>query len=99
QSPDPCARRAGREIEDLLKEVQTITLSGIHVLDYRGTIVTTTQNIDRKSFRDRLEIDRALSGEIVTAVRHREQALETWSLESIKRRTQVRVYVALPIAH
>lgn len=98
-APDSCAREAGRRIEPLLQEAQTITLSGIHVLDPRGTVVATTQKIRGQSMANREEVERALRGEVVTRVRHREGALSGWSLESIKRRTQMRVFVALPIAY
>ncbi len=97
--PDPCALRAGGQLEALLAEVQRITLSGIHLLDPRGTIVATTQQVEGDSLLNRREIERALAGEIVRKVRHREGALGSWSLESIKRRTQLRVFVAMPVAH
>jgi len=96
---DRCARSAGREIQSMLDEVQRITLSGIMVVDPRGTIVATTQRNRGRSLYHRNEVARALEGEIVTKVRHREGALGEWSLESIKRRTQLRVFVTIPVTH
>jgi len=98
-SPEPCARQAGRQLEDLLTEVQNITLSGIHVVDHRGSIVATTQGNEEMSLHHRSEIERALEGEIVSKVRHREGALGALSVESIKRRTQMRVFVTMPVEH
>jgi len=97
--PDRCARKAGDEIRGLLKEVQRIALSGLMVVDPRGTIVATTQRNENRSLYHRNEVARALDGEIVRKVRRREGALDSWSLESIKRRTQVRVFVTMPITH
>jgi signal transduction histidine kinase len=95
--PDPCAVRAARPLEPLLREVQNITLAGIHILDARGTIVASTRDVDGLTMLDRREIQRAMTGDIVSLVRHRDGALGSWSLESIKRRTQMRVFVAIPI--
>jgi signal transduction histidine kinase len=95
--PEPCAVEAAQPLEPLIREVQNITLAGIHILDARGTVVASTQDVDGQTMLDRREIQRVMTGDIVSLVRHRTGALGSWSLESIKRRTQMRVFVAIPI--
>lgn len=98
-APEPCAARVGEEIIPTLIEAQRITLSGMHVVDYRGTVVATTQSPHAKSIANREEVRRALDGEFVQLLRRRTSAPATWSLEGIQRRTSVRVFVAMPIVH
>jgi signal transduction histidine kinase len=96
-APEPCAWAVGRAIEPVLSEAQMVTLSGIHVADYRGTVVATTQSPLGKSIAEREEVRRALDGEFVKLLRKRSTASDSWTLESIQRRAQVRVFVAMPI--
>ena len=96
---EPCAERVGEELIPTLLEAQRHTLSGMHVVDYRGTVVASTQSTLGKSLLNREEVRRALDGEFVHLLRRRTSAPVAWSLESIQRRTSVRVFVAMPIVH
>ncbi len=96
---EPCAEKVGKDLIPTLLEAQQITLSGIHVVDYRGTVVATTQGILGKSILNREEVRRALDGEFVKILRRRSTGPSTWSLDSIQRRTSVRVFVTMPIVY
>jgi signal transduction histidine kinase len=96
---DECAQRVGKALLPVLLEAQQHTLSGMHVVDYRGTVVASTQSLPGKSIINRQEVRRALDGEFVKLLRRRTSAPQAWSLESIQRRTSVRVFVAMPIVH
>lgn len=99
QPAEPCAEMVGKQLIPTLLEAQQITLSGIHIVDYRGNVVATTQSILGKSILNREEVRRALDGEFVKILRQRTTGPKTWSLESIQRRTGVRVFVTMPIVH
>ncbi|MFW5967227.1 MAG: ATP-binding protein [Persicimonas sp.] len=95
---DRCATIVGEEMEPILRDAQQITLSGIHLLDYRGSVVASTQeSADEMALINRDDVKRALDGEFVKILRRRTAPPETWSLESIQRRAQVRVFVTMPI--
>lgn len=96
-SPDPCALKVGKSLEPILLEAQKTTLSGVYLLDIKGNIVATTQTIDGGSLAHWVEIQRALRGESVHLLRWRESADSTEGLNSIQRRGQVRVYMAMPV--
>ncbi|MFP4599263.1 MAG: histidine kinase dimerization/phospho-acceptor domain-containing protein, partial [Persicimonas sp.] len=97
--PETCAARVGDALTPVLLEAQKITLSGMHVLDYRGTVVSTTQSTMGQSLINRDDVRRALDGEFVKILRRRTTGPEKWTLESIQRRSQVRVFVTMPIVH
>lgn len=93
-----CAEKVGGELTHVLSEAQKITLSGIHVIDARGAVVASTQDdVEGKSLVNRDDVRRALDGEFVKILRRRTSPPDTWSLESIQRRAQVRVFVTMPI--
>jgi signal transduction histidine kinase len=96
-APEPCASMVGERLEPILFEAQKITLSGMYLLDFRGQIVATTQASPEKSLAHRVEVRRALGGQFVQLLRRRESPADLAALDSIQRRGQVRVYVAMPV--
>jgi signal transduction histidine kinase len=99
EPPDDCAWIAGQDMTPVLLDAQQITLSGIYITDYNGVIVGTTQRPHGKSLAHREEVARALNGEFVQVVRERVIDEEAPPLDSLKRGTNVRVNVAMPIVH
>lgn len=99
EPPDDCAWIAGQDMTTVLLDAQKINLSGIYIVDFNGVVVGTTQKPHGKSLAHREEISRALSGEFVQVVRERVTSDNPPPLESIRRGTNVRVNVAMPIVH
>ncbi|MGM0557927.1 MAG: HAMP domain-containing sensor histidine kinase [Myxococcota bacterium] len=99
QPPDDCAWIAGQDMTTVLLDSQQITLSGTYIVDYNGVIVGTTQRPHGKSLAHREEVARALNGEFVQVVRERVTDEEAPPLDSLKRGTNLRVNVAMPIVH
>jgi len=95
--PEPCALEVGTRMEPILLEAQKTTLSGIYLLDIHANIVATTQTIDGRSLAHWEEVQRALTGESVHLLRRRETSTKGAGLDSIQRRGQVRIYVAIPV--
>lgn len=89
---------AGARLQTILKEAQRITFAGIRVVDVQGTIVASTGDQQRgRSVAHHEEIQRALTGEFVSLLRERISEHPQPSLDSISRRTRVRVFVAMPV--
>lgn len=93
---DP-ARAAGGRLETILTEAQRITFAGIRVVDQNGTIIASTAGEHGLSIAEHEEIERALRGEFVSILRRRISTSPSPPLESISRRTKVRVFVAMPV--
>lgn len=95
----PVAVAAGRDLTTILRETQKITLAGIRVTDPAGVIVATTGAETGGSVLHHEEVQRALTGEFVSAMRWRGNRQPAPPLDSISRGTRIRVYVAMPIVH
>lgn len=98
-SPEPYAVRAGKRIIPQLRDAQEITLSGMQVVDYNGTVVAATGMQVGMSLAHRDEVSKALEGEFVQVLRDRDYGGELPPLDSISRRSDVRVFVTMPIVH
>jgi signal transduction histidine kinase len=94
---DGIAETAAEAIQPILKAARRMTLAGIRIVDFHGTVVGSTGSEMGLSLRQREEVKRALIGERVSLLRKRHAILPTPPLESISRRTRVRVFVALPV--
>jgi signal transduction histidine kinase len=95
--PDPAALDAGRRITPLLLAVQRQNLSGVRVLDVRGTAVAGTGDGIGMSYAPLEEVATALRGDFASTVRRREAAPRhegRWN-----RASRVRIHVAMPIIH
>ena len=94
---DAVAIAAAKRVEPILRKASRVTLAGIRILDFRGTVVASTGSESYMSLAEREEVRRALKGERVSLLRERTLDEPTPSLASISRRTRVRVFVALPV--
>jgi signal transduction histidine kinase len=95
--PDPHAWAVGQELHALLHDAQVMTLAGIAVADVRGTVVATTGPSLGRSLAAFEEIQRALTGELVSLLRRRIPDSAPPAMDSISRGTPLRVFVAAPI--
>jgi signal transduction histidine kinase len=94
---DDRTRRAGAAIEPLLARTQVFNLSGIRVLDDRGCVVASS-GAERGTCLDHLEeVREALDGRYSAVVRRRESSGPRPPLNSIRRRSKLRVFTATPI--
>ncbi len=94
---DPLAQLAAQYVTPLLKSAQKVTLSGISVTDYCGTVVASTGGNIGMSILNQQEVQRALEGEHVSVLRDRLPEELTGSLGHLSRRNRVRVFVAMPV--
>ncbi len=97
EAPDTLASRAAERIQPILTEAGRVTLAGIRITDFRGTVVASTGSEMGLSLLVRGEVSRALKGQPVSLLRERFPDRPTPPLESISRSTRVRVFEALPV--
>jgi signal transduction histidine kinase len=96
---DDHAQHAGESITPMIRAAKSMTLAGIRVTDYRGIIVATSAGELGLSLYSWEEVRRALAGEQISLLRERILASPSPPLESVSRRSRVRVFVAIPIVH
>ena len=96
---DHYAEKIGREIIELLREAQLVTLAAIRVVDPLGTVVASTGEELGLSLAEREEVKRALIGEHTSLLRTRISDDPIAKDETVSRTTGVRVFVATPIVH
>ncbi len=94
---EPTSIIAGKKIVGLLKNAQKITLSGIRVVNMQGVVVSSTRGEMGESLLHREEVSGALAGKTMRVLRQRISDSPDPSLDSISRRTKVRVFIGLPI--
>ena len=96
---DPLAVTIGRELNPILRDAQSYTLSGIRVVDFNGIVVASTGEGDElgRSLLNREEVVRALRGEPVSVLRRRSSEVLPLPLDSISRGAHIRVFVVQPI--
>ncbi len=95
--PDRFASAAGRALTPMISQAKTVSLSGIRIVDHRGTVVASSGTELGFSLTVREEVPRALAGEPVSLLRQRISDEPPPAIDSLSRRTRVRVYVALPV--
>ncbi len=88
---------AGREISETLRRAQRILLAGIRIVNPDGVVVGSTRGELGQSLAHREEVKRALAGEFVSFARERVSDSPVPGIESISRRTKIRIFVAMPI--
>lgn len=96
---DDSARRAGESITPMIRAAKSMTLAGIRVIDYHGIIVATSAGELGLSLYSWEEARRALGGEQISLLRERILDAPSPPLESVSRRSRVRVFVATPIVY
>jgi signal transduction histidine kinase len=97
--PNPLASLAGKRIAPLLQASKDVTLVGIRVVDYNGTVVASTGGEVGLSLLNREETARALTGEYVSLLRQRISDKTAPPLTSVSRGKLLRVFVGMPIIH
>ncbi len=95
--PDPFAGRVGERLMPVLKDAQLVTLAGIRVVDPWGTIIASTGDDVGLSIAHGEEIEQALTGEPISMLRSKSDAVEVTAINSISRAGNVRVFVGAPI--
>jgi signal transduction histidine kinase len=94
---DPIAWQLGTELDSLLKEVQLTTLSGMHIIDTNGVIVSSTDEVKKRSLLNRPEVVSALSGEVKRVIRKAAQQKDDHFFSPISRTSDIRIHVVYPI--
>ncbi len=96
-SVDPIAWQLGTNLDNLLKEVQLTTLSGMRIIDINGIIVSSTGEVKNKSLLNRPEVVSALKGESSRVIRKAARQKEDRFFSPISRSTDIRIHVSYPI--
>lgn len=96
RTPDPIYSRIGPRLTHIAGRAQLRNLAGYRALDVDGTVIGGTGEVGL-SLAHVPEIERALAGEVVSLLRHRESEGPIPPLYSISRGTKVRVFVAMPV--
>jgi len=99
QAPDPIAADVGRELERTMNEAQRTTLAAMRIVDPNGIVIGSTGDDTGLSLGHLTEIERALSGEVVSTLRLRVSDEPTPALGSMSRGANIRVFVGTPIVH
>jgi signal transduction histidine kinase len=94
---EPIAWQLGMGLDTLLKEVQLTTLSGMHIIDINGIIVSSTGEIKKKSLLNRPEVVSALKGESSRVIRRAAQQKDDHFFSPISRTSNIRIHVSYPI--
>lgn len=94
---DAFALEAGARIAPVIKEAVRATLSGIRVLDFRGTVVASSREELGLSYAGLPEINLALKGKHASVFRKRVSDEPPPPFASISRGTGIRVSVAFPV--
>jgi len=94
---DRPVQRAGAAVVPLLERAQVFNLSGARVLDERGCVVASS-GAGQGACLDHLEeVREALAGRYSAVVRRRQSTEPRPPLNSIRRRSTLRVFTATPI--
>jgi len=101
--PEPAARPAlpisaavGTALAPVLRDAQQVTLAAMRMVDPNGTIIATTGEDLGQSLASLSEIQQALAGEPVSAMRQR-AAAAPYVPGGLNRSAALRVFVAAPI--
>lgn len=94
---DGPARRAGVQIEPILRRAQTFNLSALRVLDARGCVIATTRSEDGACMDVLPEVHSALRGRYAAVLRERVSDEPPPPYGDVRRRGGVRVFTALPV--
>jgi signal transduction histidine kinase len=91
------AYRAGRELEPLLRRAQVFNLSAVRVLEPGGCVVATTRADEGRCLGALPEVSQARGGRYAAVLRPRVSDEPPPPLESLSRRGDQRLFIALPI--
>ncbi|WMP19285.1 HAMP domain-containing sensor histidine kinase [Thiothrix lacustris] len=96
QAVDPIARKIGQHMNQILHDTQQVTLSGIRLLDAKGTVIGGREEVGL-SLAHIPEIKQSLKGKYASIIRQRISDESPPPLYSISRGTHVRIFTAFPI--
>ena len=91
------AYRAGHDVEPLLRRSQVYNLSAVRVLDRAGCVVATTRGDVDRCMSALPEVRGALAGRYTAVIRPRVSDEPPPPLESLSRRGDQRLFIALPV--
>ncbi|HIA77259.1 MAG TPA: hypothetical protein EYO05_03555 [Gammaproteobacteria bacterium] len=95
--PDPIAIQVGQDIQPALIEAKVVTLTGIRIVDFNGTVVATSGTQLGESISNREDVQQTLEGKYTSLLRQRVTDSTSVQLGQLGRRGRVRVFVNLPI--
>ena len=102
---DPRMTALGESLGPLLLAVQETTLAGLRIVDPEGRVVASSGAEGGLSLAHRQEVQAALAGRATSTLRRRTPSTPSDTsrpappLDSLSRRTGVRVVVTLPVVH
>ncbi len=96
QAVDRLAKKIGAYMNPILRDTQQITLSGIRLLDAKGTVIAGREE-KGLSLAHIPEIKQALQGKYASIIRQRLSDEPPPPLYSISRGTHVRIFTAFPV--
>ena len=96
QAVDPLAHQIGEQMNQILRDTQQVTLSGMRLLDPNGTVIAGREEIGL-SLAHIPEVKQALQGKYASVIRQRISDEPPPPLYSISRGSQIRVFTAFPI--
>ncbi len=98
-SPDAVARTAGQIMEPILHQAKRFTLCGTRIVDSLGIVVASSGIEKNLSLIGRQEVRSALEGNYAALLRQRISDEPVPPFTSISRRTNIRVFVAVPVVN
>lgn len=96
---DRFAIEAGKRVAAMLRSSKDVTLVGTRMLDYNGTVVSTSAEELGLSLASREEVRRALTGEYASLLRQRFSDESRPGSASLSRGALLRVFVCMPVIH
>lgn len=93
---DTAAKSAAEKASPIFTETQKTTLSGMRLLDFRGTVIGGKEDVG-KSFASIDEVQSALQGKYTSVIRRNTKQNYSPALSSISRGTGIRIFTAFPI--
>ncbi len=95
---DLVAAKVGRALSDVFLDAQKVTMSGLRLLDQRGTVIGGRGDLGL-SFAHLPEVQGALLGKYTSVLRRRISDRPAPALSSISRGQFLHLFVAYPIVH
>ncbi len=97
EGEDSPERRAGLQIEPLLRRAQIFNLSGVRVLNAEGCVIASTGGQLNRCLGPLPEVQRALGGAYGATARQRRPPDPLPPIGDIRSRGKLQVFIALPI--
>ena len=98
QAPNPVWSDIGKIIYPVIRDAQRTTLAGYRLIDQNGVVFAGASEVSQ-SLAHVPEVERALKGHYASAIRDRVSTSPRPPIYSVSRGTNIRVFVAMPIAY